>query len=85
MHSKSALVHQPMMAAAQQNQIAELGLAAVSPVMDMMRIDKSGMSASGKPAALIPSNERPAQWTGHRSGFSACIYGFTVCIDGMTD
>ncbi len=51
--AEPALVHQPVMAAAQQDEIVERGIAAIRPVADMMRIDEAFMVTARKAAAAV--------------------------------
>ena len=52
-YREAALVHQAMMARAQQQQIVETGLTAGRPVLDMVCIDKALIRATRKYTASV--------------------------------
>ena len=62
-----------VVAAAQENEVAELGLATMGPVPHMVSIDETMLGAPGKSAAAIAPLECPAQRTGNRSRFAADV------------
>src|SRR5690606_20689056 len=51
--SEPALVHQPVVAVAEQEQVGEARLAARRPVRDVVRIDVAPPAAAGEAAALV--------------------------------
>lgn len=59
-HLDPTFVHQAVMPAAQRDQIRQLGLPTLRPMLDMMRIEESFVGASGKPTSpLIARAQRP--------------------------
>jgi len=48
MHPKSAFMHQPVVPAAQQNEVIQVGFTTIRPVLNMMRIDKPPAGAAGQ-------------------------------------
>jgi hypothetical protein len=74
-----------MMPAAQQDEITELCLTAVCPVVYMMGIDIVRMRTTGKAAASVPSQKSPPQWTGDNSGFASYIEWFSLGAHRVTD
>ena len=50
---KTALVYQPMMARAQQQQVIETGLTTGCPVLDVVRIDETLVGTAGESTALV--------------------------------
>ena len=53
-------MHQTMMEAAERDEIRELRLASVGPVLHVMAIDVALERAAGETAALVPGIQRPA-------------------------
>ena len=51
--ANAAFVHGVMMEPAQRHEVGWLRLAAVGPVLDVMRIDVASVRAAGKAAALV--------------------------------
>jgi hypothetical protein len=47
-------VYQAVVMSAELHEVLEAGFAAVSPVFDVMPIDKSRMRAAREPASLVP-------------------------------
>jgi hypothetical protein len=54
----AALVDEPVVAPAEQKQVAECGLASVSPVTDVMRVDEKLIFAPGEAATAVAPRER---------------------------
>ena len=50
LHIESALVHQPVMGRTQKDEVAERGLAAVGPVLDVVAVEPVGRGAAGEAA-----------------------------------
>ena len=50
---EAALVHQRVVLRAQQQEVVDIGLAAIGPVLDMMAFEESMVIASGERAAVI--------------------------------
>jgi hypothetical protein len=44
--AESAFVYQPVVMTAEQNEIVDRGVAAIRPVLDVMRIDETAMAAA---------------------------------------
>ena len=59
-HVESALVHQPVMGRAQQDEVVERGLPAVGPVLDVMAVEPMGGGAAGEAAPAVAARERAA-------------------------
>src|SRR5438093_13332929 len=60
----AALVHQPVMALAQEHAVVEVGLAALDPVHQVMAVAPGGGTLAGRPAAvLIADRQRLAHRT----------------------
>ena len=57
----AAFVHRAVMRAAQRDEIAEPGLAALGPVMDVMAVDVFLVSAAREDAALVAGFQRATQ------------------------
>jgi hypothetical protein len=55
-----ALVHQPVVEAAERDKIGEACFSAVSPVLDVVSIDEAFECAAGETAALVARVECPA-------------------------
>ena len=53
-----ALVHEPMMARAEQNEVVELRLASVRPMLHVVGMEEAAVLTAGKLAAAIPRLER---------------------------
>jgi hypothetical protein len=51
-------VDEPVVAPAEQKQVAECGLASVSPVTDVMRVDEELIFAPGEAATAVAPRER---------------------------
>ena len=51
--SEAALVHEPVVATAEQEQVRQLRLAAVRPVLDVVGVDESALGAAGKATAAV--------------------------------
>ena len=51
--NNAAFVDQPMVEAAQAQQVELTGLAAVSPMVDMVRIHEAGIATAGETTALV--------------------------------
>jgi hypothetical protein len=62
----TALVHESVMVAAQQQPIVEARLAAVSPVHDVMSLGESS-SAAGEAASAVTNLQPAAQWPRDRA------------------
>ena len=58
LHVEPALVHQPVMGRAQQDQVVEGGLPAVGPVPHVMAVEPMGGGAAGKSASAVADRER---------------------------
>src|SRR5262245_50640287 len=54
----AVLVHEAVVATAQQDEVVELGFSTVSPVDDVMRVDEAGVAAAWITATRIPRVER---------------------------
>lgn len=74
-YRESTLVHQPMMARAQQQQIAETGLTPCRPVLDMVGIDETFVRTAGEHAALVPRPLGTFDCPGHRAGLRPMFNG----------
>jgi hypothetical protein len=61
------------MRTAQGDEIGELGLAAVGPVLDVMCIEIVLVSAAGKAAAGIPSMQRAPDRGGNGAGLASDV------------
>jgi hypothetical protein len=57
---KATLVDQPMVVAAEQQQVVELRLPAPRPVAQMVSVDEAGVLAAWEAAGSIAGVERPA-------------------------
>ena len=60
LHVESALVHQPVMGRAEQNEVVEGGLAALGPVPDVVTVQALGGGAAGEAAAAVAVREYTA-------------------------
>ena len=80
--AEAALVHQPVMLAAQQDEIADRGFAAIRPVANMMRIDEAVMVAARKAAAAVARDQGPAHRWRHRAGPAPDIERITRVVLG---
>ena len=78
-HDFSPMDH-PVMRATQRDQIGKLGLAAVSPVFDVMSIDISMECAPRKPAAGIARLQRAAQRRRNAPRLAAHIERLAVAV-----
>ena len=72
---ESALVHQSIMARAQQQQIAETGFTPCRPVLDMVGIDETFVRTAGEHAALVPRPLGTFDCPGHRAGLRPMFNG----------
>ena len=55
----AAFVDEPMVAAAEQEQVAERGRAASRPVVDVVGVEEAAVLAAGKAAAAVAPADRP--------------------------
>ena len=60
----ASLVHETMMATAEQHEVLQRRRAAPGPVPDMMAVDEASVRAAGVPAAAVPPAEGPADGGG---------------------
>src|SRR5205814_6019751 len=67
----AALVHQPVMAPTQQDQVVEPRRAAAAPMPDMVRIDEARPVTAREAAAAITCSERAAQRRPDRAALPA--------------
>lgn len=51
---KTALVHEPVMMPAEQHEVVEAGFPAVSPVPEVVAVDKATAGAARKAATAVP-------------------------------
>jgi hypothetical protein len=56
----AALVHEPVMAPAEQHEVLEARLAAAAPVADVMRIDEEPVLTAREAAAAVAPLQRPS-------------------------
>lgn len=54
----AALVHQPVMVAAERHQVLKAGFAAVGPVLDVMAVGVAGVRATGEAAGAVSYPQR---------------------------
>jgi len=76
---KAAFVHQPMMASAQQQQVAEGGLAAGRPVSDVVRVHEAPAAATGKSATPVARPQGPFDGGRHGAGLAAANTSTGTC------
>ena len=80
------LMHKAVVEAAQAQQVGLPGLAAVSPVVDMVGIHEAGIGAAGKSAAFVACFQRSTQGWGNGSGLAADVEGLAlVVLDSRDD
>src|ERR1700722_15574897 len=68
------------MKAAQGHEVGELGVSAISPVLDVMGVEVALMGAAGKAAPPIAGVQGAADGGGDAAGFASHIQGFTVLV-----
>ena len=80
MNAKPTFMHQPVMMAAQQDQVMQGGFAPISPVMDVMGIDKAAAAATGETATPVATLQGPSNGGRHGPGFAAHAQGLEFTI-----
>jgi hypothetical protein len=55
----AALVHEPVVAATEQEQVGELRLASPCPVLDVVCVYEAAVLAAGEAAAVVPRSQCP--------------------------
>ena len=76
---ESALVHQPVMGRAQQDEVVEGGLPAVGPVLDVMAVEPMGDGAARKSASAVAARERAAHRRRNAAGAPPDAERLAVC------
>ena len=66
-------MEQPVVEAAEQDQVVQAGAAAVDPVVDVVGVDKAAVRAHREPAAAIARPERPANRRRNRARLAADV------------
>jgi hypothetical protein len=66
-------MHEPVVEAAERDEVAELRLAAVRPVLDMVTVGKASAVATGEAATAVACFEGPAQRGRNAARFAADI------------
>ena len=76
-----------MVAAAEQDQVVEVGLAAVGPVHDVVGVQPTRSRAAGSPAVPVPVLQEPEDVQGNGAGAAPQLDGHAsgVLDDGLTD
>src|SRR4051794_24924770 len=71
--SVTALVHEPVVEAAQRDQIGEVRFAPVRPVLDVVPVAEARAIAAGEPATPIASTQRSGDGRRDAAGLSADV------------
>ncbi len=66
MNAKPTLMHQPVMGAAQKQQVLQFSLATIRPVLNVMGVYETGAGTAWKAATTIAALQCPAngRWDG---------------------
>ncbi len=74
-----------MMEAAQRHEVGRFRLAAVRPVLDMMRIDVTRVRAAGKAAAFVAGVQHAAERSGNGPRLAADVERLAVVVFDQRD
>jgi hypothetical protein len=81
----AALMHEPVVKAAQVHQVCELGGTAVRPVVDVMRVQEAPLRTAREPAAPVAAEKRAPQRGRHAAGAAADRQGPPVALEDPHD
>ena len=75
-------MHQPVMSAAQLNQVIKAGLAAVGPMLDVVSVNKPSVGAAGETTAFVSPEQCALDSGRDGAGLSADGQGFAMVVVG---
>src|SRR5215218_6334693 len=81
----TGLVHEAMMAAAEEHEIPDLRLTAARPVLDVMCVEEAAVVAPREAATSVSCLERPPDRRRNRAGLSSHRQRLAVLFDQLHD
>ena len=73
LEGEASLVNQAVVGAAEENEVGEVGGAAVEPVVDVVGVQPRSVRAAGEAAAVVAQGEGAAEPTGDDAGAAADV------------
>lgn len=80
LQTEAPFVDQPMVMPAQQQEVGQAGLAAVSPLEDVMAVHEAPLRASWEPAASVAALQRPSYRRSDGAGLPAHAERVTCAV-----
>ena len=81
----AALVHEPVVVGTEMDEVREVGAPAVSPVIEVMRVQEAPLPAAGEAAGPVPGSKGPPERRRHAARLAANRQGPTVLLEDPDD